>query len=132
MSPSNSPDSRWYVGLPVDQLIAGAVDRMRHRKLTAAEEEYLTPMLTMLGARDMPTNDCISPKWASALELMRLSPEAWFRDAPMGDRDRELLDATTMPCFDLGQTSYLTKIVRPLAILPSTKVIGNPANVPIF
>lgn len=134
MSASELP---WYMsGLPTHRLIREVVDWMRHGlPLTAAdlEDEALAPLLTMLGCRDLFPGirmHMILPKWAIALELMCRQPEAWFRDTPIVDRDRALLDAPPMPCFQLGPASYLKELVRPLECSSFYPNIQHYADVP--
>lgn len=113
MPSRRSDSSAWADGLPFEQYLAEALRRLQRGELTPAEHEHLAPMFTMLGARLMSTCDDLNPKWSEALELIRRKPEDWFRGQPIDDRDRDLLNARPMPCFDLGKTSFLKKMVRP-------------------
>lgn len=55
----------------------------------------------------------LGPAWLDALELIRRKPEDWFHDQPADDRDLALINAKPMSCFNLGETSFLKKMVRP-------------------
>ncbi|RYO91618.1 hypothetical protein DL766_003203 [Monosporascus sp. MC13-8B] len=50
------------------------------------------------------------PKPFIARRWLQGKPEAWFRDSPVDDRDRALLDAQDAPWVHYAKTSYLRKI----------------------
>ncbi|RYP01088.1 hypothetical protein DL764_006322 [Monosporascus ibericus] len=49
------------------------------------------------------------PKPLVARRLLRCKPGAWFRDSPVDERDRALLDAQDVPWVHYAKTSYLRK-----------------------
>ncbi|RYP76724.1 hypothetical protein DL769_003555 [Monosporascus sp. CRB-8-3] len=50
------------------------------------------------------------PKPLIARRWLQYKPEAWFRDSPVDDRDRALLDAQDVPWVHYAKTSYLRKV----------------------
>ena len=51
-------------------------------------------------------------KQDAALFMLQDSPLKWFRDAPIDQRDFDLIRSERVPWLDYSQQSYARKIVR--------------------
>lgn len=51
-------------------------------------------------------------KQCQAHAMLRASPEEWFRDEPIEDRDLALFAAEQVPFADYTKGCYLKKVVR--------------------
>lgn len=67
-------------------------------------------LAALMGSLDRPVP--LSPKACAAHNMIRNKPEAWFKDSPIDDRDRALINAGPAPFVSYGQRSYLRKMVR--------------------
>ncbi|KAI1255234.1 hypothetical protein MGN70_003298 [Eutypa lata] len=65
-------------------------------------------LAALMGSLDRPVP--LSPKACAAHNMIRNKPEAWFKDSPIDDRDRALINAGPAPFVSYGQRSYLRKM----------------------
>lgn len=111
--PSRHPrSSSWAQGLSLEQFLEECVRRRQCGELSQAEIELIFTVLYPIARYN---RERLNPKWSQALELIRHKPQDWFREQPIDDRDRALLNARPMSCFDLGKKSFLKKMVSPKA-----------------
>lgn len=67
-----------------------------------------------LAEHTAPAASCVCNKHCQAYSMICKSPELWFGDTIIDDRDRALLTGNRSPLFEYSQRSYLKRLVSAL------------------
>lgn len=89
-----------------------------------------TPSSQLLLLTNVPTMALLHRKQDIARCMLRSDTEAWFRDEPIDQRDRDLINAAHVEWLDYTQGSFVRKIVRCLKehtiyILPTSSLVSH-------